>query len=70
MPDPPDAKNRRGPSAPIVESYLVLPLWRRVDKHFWWNEWMSKPFIDAGVCSFFICFSVFFFFFCRFVLLN
>ena len=26
-----------------------LPLWRRVDRQFWWNEWLSKPFIDAGV---------------------
>ncbi|KAH6895050.1 SacI homology domain-containing protein [Coprinopsis sp. MPI-PUGE-AT-0042] len=21
----------------------------RVDKQFWWNEWMSKPFVDAGL---------------------
>lgn len=35
----------------LSEPYPTLPLWRRVDKQFWWNEWMSKPFIDAGVCS-------------------
>ena len=48
---PPDAKDGRSSSAPITESYPVLPLWRHVDKRFWWNEWMSKPFIDAGVCD-------------------
>lgn len=26
-----------------------LPLWRRVDRRFWWNEWMSRDFVDAGV---------------------
>ena len=31
------------------ELYPALPLWRRVDRQFWWNEWLSKPFIDAGV---------------------
>lgn len=28
-----------------------LPLWRRVDRQFWWNEWLSKPFIEAGVST-------------------
>lgn len=31
------------------EPYPSLPLWRRVDRQFWWNEWLSKPFVDAGV---------------------
>lgn len=31
------------------EPYPSLPLWRRVDRQFWWNEWLSKPFMDAGV---------------------
>ncbi|KAM6500271.1 SacI homology domain containing protein [Amanita muscaria] len=31
------------------EPYPTLPLWRRVDKQFWWNEWLAKPFIDAGL---------------------
>ncbi|KAI0093512.1 SacI homology domain-containing protein [Irpex rosettiformis] len=30
----------------------TLPLWRRVDRQFWWNEWLSKPFIDAGLHSY------------------
>ncbi|KAF8163607.1 SacI homology domain-containing protein [Crassisporium funariophilum] len=46
-PTPVDAK-----VSPLTEPYPALPLWRRVDKHFWWNEWMSKPFIDAGLHSF------------------
>jgi len=37
--------------SPLVEPNLVLPLWRRVDKQFWWNEWMSKLFIEAGVSN-------------------
>ena len=36
---------------PLVEPSPMLPLWRRVDKQFWWNEWLSKLFIDAGVRS-------------------
>lgn len=47
-----DGKNGRDSPASITESYPVLPLWRRVDKQFWWNEWMSKPFMDAGLHSF------------------
>jgi phosphatidylinositol 4-phosphatase len=34
---------------PLSEPNPTLPLWRRVDKRFWWNEWLSKAFIDAGV---------------------
>ncbi|CAK5264936.1 unnamed protein product [Mycena citricolor] len=36
----------------LVEPHPTLPLWRRVDRQFWWNEWMSKPFVDAGVHPF------------------
>jgi hypothetical protein len=36
-------------SSPLVEPNPTVPLWRRVDKQFWWNEWMLKPFIEAGV---------------------
>ena len=34
---------------PLAEPYSTLPLWRRVDREFWWNEWLSKGFVDAGV---------------------
>jgi phosphatidylinositol 4-phosphatase len=34
----------------LAEPDPTLPLWRRVDRQFWWNEWLSKPFVDAGVC--------------------
>jgi phosphatidylinositol 4-phosphatase len=34
----------------LEEPSATLPLWRRVDRQYWWNEWLSKPFIDAGVC--------------------
>ena len=33
----------------LAEPSAALPLWRRVDRRFWWNEWLSKPLIDAGV---------------------
>ncbi|KAI0797649.1 SacI homology domain-containing protein [Abortiporus biennis] len=36
----------------LAEASPTLPLWRRVDRQFWWNEWLSKPFIDAGLHSF------------------
>lgn len=37
---------------PMSEPNPTLPLWRRVDKRFWWNESLSKPFIDAGLHSY------------------
>ncbi|KAI0277671.1 SacI homology domain-containing protein [Russula aff. rugulosa BPL654] len=33
----------------LAEPLPTLPLWRRVDRQFWWNEHLSKPFIDAGL---------------------
>ncbi|KAG2157447.1 SacI homology domain-containing protein [Suillus clintonianus] len=36
----------------LFEPSVILPLWRRVDRHFWWNEWLSKPFMDAGLHSY------------------
>ncbi|KAJ7632755.1 SacI homology domain-containing protein [Roridomyces roridus] len=43
------AQDPDGKTDPLVEPYPTLPLWRRVDRQFWWNEWMAKPFVDAGV---------------------
>ncbi|KIJ17485.1 inositol-polyphosphate 5-phosphatase [Paxillus involutus ATCC 200175] len=37
---------------PLVEPFPTLPLWRRVNRQFWWNEWPAKPFIDAGLHSY------------------
>ncbi|KAH8106812.1 SacI homology domain-containing protein [Cristinia sonorae] len=36
----------------LAEPNAILPLWRRVDRQFWWNEWLSKPFVDAGIHSY------------------
>lgn len=36
----------------LFEPSIMLPLWRRVDRRFWWNEWLSKPFMDAGLHSY------------------
>ncbi|KAI0664663.1 SacI homology domain-containing protein [Cubamyces menziesii] len=33
----------------LAEPSAALPLWRRVDRRFWWNEWLSKPFVDQGL---------------------
>lgn len=33
----------------LAEPLPTLPLWRRADRQFWWNEHLLKPFIDAGV---------------------
>ncbi|KAF9246453.1 SacI homology domain-containing protein [Melanogaster broomeanus] len=49
-------KNHVGPLDstvdPLAEPFSTLPLWRRVNRQFWWNEWLSKPFIDAGLHSY------------------
>ncbi|KAF8660603.1 hypothetical protein AX16_001582 [Volvariella volvacea WC 439] len=38
-----------GHADPLAEPSNTLPLWRRVDKQYWWNEWISRPFADAGL---------------------
>ncbi|KAF8319283.1 hypothetical protein DL93DRAFT_2164502 [Clavulina sp. PMI_390] len=35
-----------------AEPELHLPLWRRVDRRFWWNEHMVQGFINAGFHDF------------------
>ncbi|OAX41993.1 hypothetical protein K503DRAFT_421235 [Rhizopogon vinicolor AM-OR11-026] len=36
----------------LFEPSPMLPLWRRVDRQFWWNEWLSKPLINTGLHSY------------------
>ncbi|KAL1743446.1 SacI homology domain-containing protein [Schizophyllum fasciatum] len=36
----------------LDEPHPTLPLWRRVNRQFWWNEALSKPFVDAGLHSY------------------
>jgi phosphatidylinositol 4-phosphatase len=38
----------------FVEPDIHLPLWRRADRRFFWNEWLLKDFIDLGLHAF-IC---------------
>jgi hypothetical protein len=54
---PPTSPLEAGPVQPppvspgsdeVVEPDVHLPLWRRADKRFFWNEWMIKDFIDKG----------------------
>ncbi|KAG9318553.1 hypothetical protein JVU11DRAFT_645 [Chiua virens] len=51
---PPDASAEHADSKvdPLVEPSPTLPLWRRVNREFWWNEWLSKPFVEAGMHSY------------------
>lgn len=46
-----DAHHAEGKVNVLAEPSSTLPLWRRVDRQYWWNEWLSKPFVDAGVSS-------------------
>lgn len=34
---------------PHADRFSHLPLWRRVDRRFWWNEELMQPFVNAGV---------------------
>lgn len=36
----------------LDEPHPTLPLWRRVNRQFWWNESLSKIFVDAGLHSY------------------
>ncbi|KDQ18061.1 hypothetical protein BOTBODRAFT_29373 [Botryobasidium botryosum FD-172 SS1] len=36
----------------FAEPFAALPLWRRVDRKFWWNENLSSAFIEAGFHSY------------------
>jgi len=36
----------------LSEPSPTHPLWHRVDRQFWWNEHLSKPFIDAKLHSY------------------
>lgn len=38
----------------LSEPSPTHPLWHRVDRQFWWNEHLSKPFIDGKVLNRFI----------------
>lgn len=33
----------------LIEPDINLPLWRRVDRRFFWNEWLMDDFIDKGL---------------------
>ncbi|KAF9513128.1 hypothetical protein BS47DRAFT_1329854, partial [Hydnum rufescens UP504] len=37
---------------PLAEPNSNLPLWRRVDRRFWWNEEMVSNFVEAGLHDF------------------
>lgn len=33
----------------LIEPDIHLPLWRRFDRRFFWNEWLVRDFIDLGL---------------------
>lgn len=51
--DPDDHTHQFGFKAgswrPNAEPLAHFPLWRRVDRRFWWNEDLMQGFVDAGV---------------------
>lgn len=47
--EPPSSSITAGNWNPNVEPLAHLPLWRRVDRRFWWNEDLIQSFVDAGV---------------------
>lgn len=36
----------------LVEPDIQVPLWRRADRRFFWNEWLMNDFIDKGLHAF------------------
>lgn len=38
----------------FVEPDVQVPLWRRVDRRFFWNEWLLKDFLELGLHSYII----------------
>lgn len=36
-------------SKPFMEPSANLPLWRRIDRKFWWNEHLQQPLIESQV---------------------
>jgi len=40
------------PQDDFIEPDIHMPLWRRADKRFFWNEYLMKDFINAGFHAF------------------
>jgi hypothetical protein len=38
----------------FIEPDIHVPLWRRADRRFFWNEWLCKDFIDLGLHGYII----------------
>jgi hypothetical protein len=38
----------------FIEPDIHVPLWRRADHRFFWNEWLCKDFIDLGLHGYII----------------
>jgi hypothetical protein len=38
----------------FIEPDIHVPLWRRADRRFFWNEWLCKDFIDQGLHGYII----------------
>ena len=50
-----DNVHSRNPSMDdFVEPDIRVPLWRRVDRRFFWNEWLLKDFLDLGLHAYII----------------
>ena len=38
-----------GTPLPFREPSALVPLWKRIDRKFWYNEYLSREFVDAGL---------------------
>lgn len=60
---PPSPSEQAPPASPsansmtkddFIEPDIHVPLWRRADRRFFWNEWLCKDFIDMGLHGYII----------------
>ncbi|KAL1412508.1 hypothetical protein Q8F55_000254 [Vanrija albida] len=49
VPSRPSSRASSQADSEIVEPDIHVPLWRRFDRRFFWNEWLLRDFIDGGL---------------------
>ncbi|TXT12958.1 hypothetical protein VHUM_01359 [Vanrija humicola] len=52
VPSRPSSRASSQADSEIVEPDIHVPLWRRFDRRFFWNEWLLRDFIDLGLHAF------------------
>lgn len=54
IPSPRHGKSSSMDKDDFIEPDVQVPLWRRADRRFFWNEWLCKDFIESGLHGFII----------------